>query len=67
MRKVAFVLSLVLIFVALKMLAMEFIKIPVAWSLAVIALLVGGSMLASQIFPKRPSPQDPGPAEGATP
>ena len=60
-------LSLVLIFVALKMLAMEFIKIPVAWSLAVIALLVGGSMLASQIVPNRPSPQDPGPAEGATP
>ena len=59
-------LSLVLIFVALKMLAMEFIKIPVAWSLAVIALLVGGSMLASQIFPNQTSPQDPGPTEGAT-
>jgi tellurite resistance protein TerC len=46
-------LSLVLVFVGAKMLLSEAFKIPVAWSLAVIALLVGGSMLASRLVPRR--------------
>ena len=46
-------LSLVLVFVGAKMLLSEAFKIPVAWSLAVIALLVGGSMLASRLIPRR--------------
>ena len=46
-------LSLVLVFVGAKMLISEVYKVPVAWSLAVIALLVGGSMLASRLIPRR--------------
>lgn len=45
-------LSLVLVFVGAKMLLTEVFKIPVAWSLGVIAALVGGSMLASRWFPR---------------
>ena len=48
-------LSLVLVFVALKMLAVDFFKVPVAWSLGVIALLIGGSMLASRVLPETPA------------
>ncbi|MBI4912408.1 MAG: TerC family protein [Acidobacteria bacterium] len=47
-------LSLVLVFVALKMLAVDFYKVPVAWSLGVIAVLIGGSMLASRLLPGTP-------------
>lgn len=57
-------LSLVLIFVALKMLAMESFKVPVGWSLAVIAVLVGGSMLTSWLFPKGRTSQGSDPMEG---
>ena len=60
-------LSLVLVFVAIKMLAVDFFKIPVSWSLAVIALLVGGSMLASRVFPKLSESQNDGSVEGTVP
>jgi len=46
-------LSLVLVFVGLKMLLVEFVKVPVAWSLGVIALLVGGSVVASLLWPRK--------------
>jgi len=47
-------LSLVLVFVGFKMLLADLYKIPVLWSLAVIALLVGGAIAASLLWPKRP-------------
>jgi len=49
-------LSLVLVFVGLKMLIADLHKIPVLWSLGVIAILVGGSMVASLLVAKRPDP-----------
>jgi tellurite resistance protein TerC len=42
-------LSLVLCFVGIKMLITEFYKIPIVISLAVVVLLLGGSMIASLI------------------
>ncbi len=49
-------LSLVLVFVGMKMLLVELYKVPVAWSLAVIGLLVGGSVVASLLLPRRGAP-----------
>jgi len=46
-------LSLALVFVGLKMLVVDVYKIPVLLSLTVIALLVGGSIAASLLWPKR--------------
>ncbi len=46
-------LSLVLVFVGAKMLLSEVYKVPVVWSLGVIAGLIGGAMLASRLFPRR--------------
>jgi len=40
-------LALVLGFVGLKMLLSGIYKLPVGWSLAIVALLIGGSMLLS--------------------
>ena len=47
-------LALVLVFVGIKMAISEFVKIPVLVSLAVIVVLVGGSLVASAI---KPSPK----------
>ena len=47
-------LSLVLIFVGLKMLLGALWPVPVGWSLGVIALLVGGSIAGSLLWPKAP-------------
>jgi tellurite resistance protein TerC len=47
-------LSLVLVFVGLKMALADLVKVPILASLAVIALLVGGSVAASLIWPPRP-------------
>jgi tellurite resistance protein TerC len=47
-------LSLVLVFVGVKMLAAEVYKVPVGVSLAVIALVLGAAVLASWLWP-RPS------------
>jgi tellurite resistance protein TerC len=47
-------LSLALVFVGLKMLVMDVYKIPVLLSLTIIGLLVGGSIAASLLWPKRP-------------
>ncbi len=57
-------LSLVLVFVGLKMLLADVYKVPVVGSLLMIALLVGGSMVASLLFPKRPSMPLPAAAGG---
>ncbi|HLP31697.1 MAG TPA: TerC family protein, partial [Geothrix sp.] len=46
-------LSLVLVFVGLKMLLVEAWKVPVTWSLAIIGLLVGGSIAASLLLPRK--------------
>ena len=40
-------LALVLIFIGSKMLLIEFYKIPVGWSLLVVAVLIGGSVIVS--------------------
>jgi tellurite resistance protein TerC len=48
-------LALVLMFVGVKMLLMDFVKIPIALSLGVIALLLTGSIGASLLWPKRVS------------
>jgi tellurite resistance protein TerC len=54
-------LALVLVFVGLKMAAMEWVKIPVLVSLGVVTLLLGGSVLASLIKTRKkgsaPPPQ----------
>jgi len=47
-------LSLVLIFVGLKMLASDVIVVPIGISLATVAALIGGSILASLIRPPAP-------------
>ncbi len=46
-------LSLVLVFVGLKMLVVDLFKVPPFASLGIIALLVGGSVATSLIWPKR--------------
>lgn len=55
-----FGLGLVLMFVGLKMAWLNGVfggKFPVAWSLAIITILVGGSILCSLLFPaKKPAP-----------
>ncbi|MCC6157067.1 MAG: TerC family protein [Deltaproteobacteria bacterium] len=46
-------LALVLAFVGTKMLIMGVYKIPIGLSLAVVALLIAGSVVASLVFPKK--------------
>jgi len=60
-------LSLVLVFVGLKMLLVEVYKIPVTWSLAVIGLLVGGSVVASLLLPRKAAEPPAGLPEGGVP
>ncbi len=47
-------LSVILIFVGIKMLLAEVYKIPVTWSLGVIFLVLAVSVIASLIWPKKP-------------
>ncbi|MGZ8471487.1 MAG: TerC family protein, partial [Gemmatirosa sp.] len=49
-----FGLAAVLAFVGIKMLVSGYFPIPIALSLGVIALLLGGSVVASLMFPQRP-------------
>ena len=44
-------LSLVLVFVGVKMLASEIMQVPIGLSLAVVAILIGGSVIASLLRP----------------
>jgi len=48
-------LSLVLIFIGLKMLGSHYVTLPTEWALAIVVLLLGASVLASLI---RPRPKD---------
>jgi tellurite resistance protein TerC len=54
-----FGLAVVLGFVGLKMLVVDVFKVPIGISLGVIALLLGGSVFASWIFPKRAAAHSP--------
>ncbi len=52
-------LGLVLVFVGAKMAGSEFYKIPIGVSLAIVASLIGGSVVASLRYPRRsPAPHD---------
>ncbi|MFN8422987.1 MAG: TerC family protein [Anaerolineae bacterium] len=48
-------LALVLVFVGAKMIAVDVYKVPSAVSLAVIGVLIGGSVAASLLVPRRPA------------
>jgi tellurite resistance protein TerC len=52
-------LAVVLGFVGFKMLLVDVFKVPIGISLGVIALLLGGSVLASWMFPKRAAAHSP--------
>jgi tellurite resistance protein TerC len=52
-------LALVLVFVGAKMTLVEIWKVPVGLSLAVIALLIGGSIALSIARPRRPAAEQP--------
>jgi tellurite resistance protein TerC len=59
-------LSVVLVFVGLKMLAVDLYKVPIGVSLGVIALVLGTSMAASWWWPRTlPSQEKPAPLAGA--
>lgn len=60
-------LSVTLVFVGSKMLLVDFYKIPVTWSLAFIATVLGISVLLSLLRPKQPGPgEDFPPQSGLT-
>lgn len=46
-------LGAVLVFVGLKMLAVDFFKVPVAWSLGTVGAILAASILASLAIPPR--------------
>jgi len=52
-------LSAVLVFVGIKMLLTDLYKVPIGVSLAVIALILVGSVVASLLFPKAAEAHDP--------
>lgn len=56
-------LSLVLVFVGLKMVGAKWYHVPISYSLAVIALLIGGAVAASLVWPPREE-EEPAPEEG---
>ena len=60
-------LAAVLVFVGAKMLVVEWVKVPPAASLAVIATLLGGSVLASWLRARRNPPMGAEPTDAAAP
>ncbi len=52
-------LSAVLVFVGVKMLIAGVYKVPIGASLAVVAALIGGAVIASLVFPKGAAAHDP--------
>ncbi len=46
-------LSVVLIFIGLKMLASHYLSIPTGWALAIVAFVLGASILASLLNPQK--------------
>lgn len=57
-------LAVVLTFIGVKMLLHDVYKVPVLASLAVITLLIGGSIAISLLYPPKEVPQVPGHTEG---
>ena len=53
-----FGLALVLMFIGVKMLLVDVVKIPVPWSLAVVALTIGATVVLSLLRPARPIPAE---------
>ena len=51
-------LALVLMFIGVKMLLVDVVKIPVPWSLAVVALTIGATVVLSLLRPARPIPAE---------
>ena len=49
----AYGLGAILVFVGLKMLAVDLVKVPVGWSLGVVGAVLAVAMLASLLFPPR--------------
>jgi tellurite resistance protein TerC len=49
-------LALIVAFVGVKMLLTDVYKIPISWSLAIVAALLALSIVASLLWPKQPSP-----------
>jgi tellurite resistance protein TerC len=60
-------LGLVLVFVGIKMLISEQLAIPIGISLAVVGVLLGGSILASLLIRQRATPPLPVPVHGSVP
>ena len=62
-------LSLILIFVGIKMLLVDIYKIPIGMSLGIVAGVLGISVIASILFPPKSEPAPPAdePSERATP
>ncbi len=52
-------LALTLAFIGIKMLMIDLYKIPVGYSLLVVALLIGGAMVLSLLRPRQHDPDDP--------
>jgi len=52
-------LAVVLVFIGVKMLIVDFYKIPTSISLLVLSLLIGGAVAASLLFPPRAEPDAP--------
>jgi tellurite resistance protein TerC len=48
-----YALAFVLLFVGAKMLVIDFYQVPIGFSLAVIAVLIVGSVFFSLLFPKK--------------
>ena len=48
-------LSVVLIFIGVKMLGSHYVTIPTEWALATVVLVLGASVLASLLHPKQTS------------
>ena len=46
-------LSVVLIFIGIKMLGAHYIEIPTIWALAIVLLVLGSSILASLLHPQK--------------
>ena len=53
-------LAVVLVFIGTKMLLIDMYKIPVLWSLAVVALILAGTVALSLARPVKPHPAGPG-------
>ncbi|MDQ7857285.1 MAG: TerC family protein [Armatimonadota bacterium] len=60
-------LGLVLGFVGVKMLASDVVSVPIGLSLAVVVALIGGSVVASLVWPSERSPETSPEASGASP